>query len=121
MKAYSAFPSIEIPAFLQGPQWFDESWRNDTCAKSVRYLTEDMSRLYFCVWVEAADPANREHAKHSRYVVQVVLDENNPDNDLYFLLKTDADAEVEDLLAQAESAFVSGGAASLQSFVTARV
>ncbi len=67
---YKQFPTIEIPAFLQAPEWMDASWGNDVTARSMRVLPAD-SNFELLVWVHPEKIEDRESPDYPRYAVVV--------------------------------------------------
>ncbi len=75
IRYYYQHPGIEIPKFLQGDKWVDNSWRNDTCAKSELEL-DATTMESIRVWVEREDKADREYPEDgARFVVEHVRNE----------------------------------------------
>lgn len=68
---YKEFPSIAIPAFLQGEGWEDTSWGNDTTASSTWTSPEWAKQYELRVWVYADDPKERENPDDKKFCVSV--------------------------------------------------
>jgi hypothetical protein len=72
---FPEFTAADIPAeLLDATQWVDMSWHNETCPRfySVATLTYKGEPARVCVWVEKANPAEREDATHPRFGVELV-------------------------------------------------
>jgi hypothetical protein len=93
---YKEFPEIEIPAFLQSPEWADNSWHNDTHAHSDLALPGG-KRLE--VWVNFEKPEEREFPGVARYMV--VLADDDLEGDC--LLETEDAAEVQRMIAKVKA------------------
>ncbi len=68
---YREHSAIEIPVFLR--QWEDVSYHNDLCARSEYQI----GKHTITIWVERADPADREHPDGPQFIVEFC-----PDGDL---------------------------------------
>lgn len=74
---YREFPDIEIPDWLADAE--DRSWHNDACAKSMYSTPDPEQDTGVVVWVNYADPAEREVPE--RYMVQVIKTESDWDEE----------------------------------------
>jgi hypothetical protein len=72
---YRQHPTCEIPPFLQGEGWFDNSWRNDTCANSL-FEFDEATQEALRVWVAEEKPADREYPDGPRYIVEHIRKES---------------------------------------------
>lgn len=87
-KYYGEYPDIAIPAILQGPEWQDQSWHNDACAKSesTEGLPAGLTRQ---VWVDYDDKDLREMGG-PKYCVLVI------DNDTGYAADGNEEGETAD-------------------------
>ena len=75
---YREHNDIQIPGFLR--HWMDSSWHNDTCGSSMYTLREGSSsqpQVDIRVWVERADPADRDDPACDRFTIEVLDDGDN--------------------------------------------
>jgi elongation factor P hydroxylase len=83
MSHYREHNAIEIPVFLR--HWEDVSYHNDLCARSEYQL----GRHTITIWVERADPADREYPDSPQFIVEFCPDGDLNSEDLESLYKGD--------------------------------
>ncbi len=76
-KTFKECPSVEIPEFLSGPEWLDESYGNDVTGHVRRDLPKDCPYELW-VWVHPEDKTKRESDEYTRFGV-VIYDASTGD------------------------------------------
>jgi hypothetical protein len=75
VSEFPDFTAADIPAeFLDATQWVDMSWHNEGCPRfySVATVTYEGEMARICVWVDKANPEDREDPSIPRFGVELV-------------------------------------------------
>lgn len=80
---FKEFETLPVPAFLNTPEWLDESWHNDVTAH-VRLDTPKSNPFELWVWVHPENPDDREDPDYPRFVVSIYDAGNGDELDWLF-------------------------------------
>lgn len=102
---YAEHNDVAIPGFLR--HWTDTSWHNDVCGSSMYTLVKgqpDKQELEIRIWVERADPADRDDPDSNLFTIEFLQDGDSNHDALY----AGNDAAIAALWAHAAEAVASG-------------
>jgi hypothetical protein len=110
-------PEIEFPKKLMAAGFTDQSWHNDSCGKCVLYLAgEDIEADLVNVWVTAEEREDREYTGQKRFMVEILLNEDEWGTCEGLVAETEDMEDVLKIAAEARAAFASGGHAALSAY-----
>jgi hypothetical protein len=103
-------PDCAFPVELQRMGFTDQSWHNDACAKAGLFLREgDYEKDFVTVWCAEEKPEDREFPGSLRYMMDIVLEDDDHGSGEGFVLETDDIAKCVEIASAARTAFAQGG------------